>query len=224
MTGPATRVPLYVRRPFLAGVIRQIPLVLVLAHSLILGPIDLWADSKAAEPKATLFLLLAIWLALRADSWKAQALSAAMMLLAALIKEPYAASWIAVLAVAVSRHVERAGLPPVVGLRSAWRPLTTNAPSSARSTRKPAGTGRWIVKPSGSGSALRASTTSAARRPVSSRSPVPVTAETTRSAANIRRGSRPPNIGPPTGNRGPAGGAPRRLRREAALPRCENDD
>jgi len=108
------------------------PLVLVLALSLILGPLDLWTDAKSAEPKATLFLLLAIWLALRASSWKGQALSAAMMLLAALTKEPYAASWVAVLGVALARHVERTELPLVAGPRSAWRPLVTSLLSAWR--------------------------------------------------------------------------------------------
>jgi len=97
--------------------------VIVLALSLILGPLDLWTDAKSAEPKATVFMLLALWLAHRARSWPGQSLAALAMLLAALTKEPYAASWVVVLGAAVARHVERSDRPLLASLLSAWRPL-----------------------------------------------------------------------------------------------------
>jgi hypothetical protein len=102
-------------------------LAALLALSLILRPLDVWTDTKAAESKGTAFLMLAIWLALRHRTVGQSALAAVAMLLAVFSKEPFLTAWVAVLGATLCRHLEVRGGTVTQALRSSWRPLLPHA-------------------------------------------------------------------------------------------------
>jgi len=98
--------------------------------SLIAGPLEIWAYYHAAEPKATLFLLLALFFALRAETVRQSALAATLMALACLTKETFAVTWVAVLAALLYRRLSVSDAPPgapVWALLANWRLLAPHA-------------------------------------------------------------------------------------------------
>jgi hypothetical protein len=78
-----------------------------LALGLVLAPLDVWTEYKASETKGVFFFMLALLLTLRATGWRQNALGAGAMLAAVLVKETFAAGWIAVLGALVYRQLDR---------------------------------------------------------------------------------------------------------------------
>lgn len=97
---------------------------LVLVAGLAVAPLEVWTTYRTSEPKAAIFLMLALWLAVRERrTWHAWA-AALAMLLAVLIKEPMVAAWPAVIAGTLHRSMTRTGQGLLDAARRTWQTLT----------------------------------------------------------------------------------------------------
>ena len=78
------------------------PLSIFLLAGLLLAPLEAWQSYRISEPRATFLLLAAVLVALRARGAARHWLSALLMALAVLMKEPFGVYWPAVLAAGIA--------------------------------------------------------------------------------------------------------------------------